>query len=150
MLQGAIMGKQMETYHYKHIHVLLLLVSVGLWYAFFSIGRNSWLLLVSLIPLFGITRYLYLVCCAPIFNKLYKGVISGQVLYIISQLCLEVYLIQKFVFTETLNDLFPLNIPIIMLLVIGVAYLIKMFSNIISQTFRTEPYEWRKMLLYKS
>lgn len=150
MLQGAIMGKQMETYHYKHIHVLLLLVSVGLWYALFSIGRNSWLLLVSFIPLFGITRYLYLVCCAPIFNKLYKGVISGQVLYIISQLCLEVYLIQKFVFTETLNDLFPLNIPIIMLSVIGVAYLIKLFSNFISQTFRTEPYEWRKMLLYKS
>lgn len=150
MLQGAIMGTQMETYRYNHIHVLLLLLSVGLWYALFFIGKNSWLLLISFIPLFGITRYLYLVCCAPIFKSLYNGILTGNVLYIISQLCLEVYLIQKFVFTDALNHMFPLNIPIIMVCVIGVAYLVKVFSNFISQTFRTEPYEWGKMLLYKS
>ena len=36
-----------------------------------------------------------------------------------------------------------------MLAVIMLAYLIKVFSNFISQTFKSEPYEWSKMLLYK-
>ena len=150
MLQGAIMGKQMDKYHYKHIHVLFLALSTGLWYGLFFFGNNSWLLLVSFFPLFGITRYLYLVCCAPFFYKLYNGYFSGNVIYIVSQLCLEVYLIQKFVFTDVINYLFPLNILIIMFCVIGVAYVIKIFSNFISQTFRSESYEWEKMLLRKS
>lgn len=150
MLQGAIMGKQMHSYSYKHYHVLMLVASVALWYTLFYIGQKSWILLFSFIPLFGITRYLYLVCCAPVFKKFYDNFYLGNVLYVISQLCLEVYLIQKFVFTDSLNNLFPLNIPIIMFCVILFAYLIKLFSNFISQTFKSEPYEWRKMLLYKN
>ena len=149
MLQGAITGKNMDDYRYKHIHILYLIVSIGLWYGLFYIGKNSWLILVSFIPLFGVTRYLYLVCCAPLFKRSYSGKYVGNGLYIISQLCLEVYLIQKFVFTNALNHLFPLNIPVIMVSVIIVAYIIKVISNFISQTFRTEPYEWSKMLLYK-
>lgn len=149
MLQGAIMGKNMSAYHYKHIYLLLLALSVGIWYGLFFVGKNNWLLLVSFVPLFGVTRYLYLVCCAPWFHHLYNKKIVGNILFIISQLCLEVYLIQKFVFTDSLNHIFPLNIPIIMLAVIMLAYLIKVFSNFISQTFKSEPYEWSKMLLYK-
>lgn len=149
MLQGAMMGKNMEDYQFKPIHILLFILSVGLWYGLFFIGKNSWLLLLSLIPLMGVTRYLYLVCCAPIFKRMYNKKVLGQLLFIISQLCLEVYLIQKFVFTDTLNNIFPLNIPIIMLFVLVIAYIIKSFSIFISQTFKTEPYEWNDMLLRK-
>lgn len=149
MLQGAIMGRNMDDYRYKHIHILFLLISIGLWYGLFFIGKNSWFLLVSFIPLFGVTRYLYFICCAPVFNRLYIRKYVGNALYIVSQLCLEVYLVQKFVFTDTLNHIFPWNIPVIMLCVIIVAYMIKIISNFISQTFKTEPYEWCKMLLYK-
>ena len=149
MLQGAMMGTNMNSYQYKPIYIFLLFLSVGLWYGLFFIGKNSWLLLLSFIPLMGVTRYLYLVCCAPIFKRMYNRVVIGQVLFIISQLCLEVYLIQKFVFTDMLNNLFPLNIPIIMVYVIVIAYVVKLFSNIISQTFRTEPYEWSNILLRK-
>lgn len=70
-------------------------------------------------------------------------------MYIVSQLCLDVYLIQKFIFTEALNWLFPLNVPIIILLVIFAAYLVKMLAEFISQTFKYESYVWRKMLLVK-
>lgn len=149
MLQGAVMGKKMNDYHYRHIHLLLLGLSVAMWYGLFFVGKNNWLLLVSFVPLFGVTRYLYLVCCAPWFHCLYNNKYVGNVLFIISQLCLEVYLIQKFVFTNSLNHLFPLNIPIIMLAVVMLAYLIKVFSNFISQSFKSEPYEWSNMLLYK-
>ena len=75
--------------------------------------------------------------------------LGGGILYVISQLCLEVYLIQKFVFTDSFNNLFPLNVPVIMLVVIIAAYFVKLLAEFISQTFRTEPYEWNKMLLWK-
>ena len=149
MLQGAMMGKRIDQYKYKHLHILFLLLSIGVWYALMYIGKDNWILLLSFIALFGITRYLYLVCSAPIFKGIYNSKLVGNILYIISQLCLEVYLVQKFVFTDSLNYLFPLNIPIIMIAVITIAYMIKTFSNFISQTFRTEPYEWKEMLLRK-
>lgn len=149
MLQGAVIGKNMNGYQYKPVHILFLLLSVGLWYGLFFIGKNSWILLFSFIPLMGVTRYLYMVCCAPIFRSMYNMKVFGSVLYIVSQLCLEVYLIQKFVFTDTLNNIFPLNIPIVMISVILIAYVIKTLSNLISQTFRTESYKWREMLLQK-
>ena len=149
MLQGAIMGKKMNTYHYKHIYIIMFVLSVVLWFAIFHLGKDNWFLLFSFIPLFGVTRYLYLVCCAPVFTKMYNNKYTGNILFVISQLCLEVYLIQKFVFTDAYNHLFPLNVPFIMLCVIILAYFIKIFSNFISQTFRSEPYEWNKMLLHK-
>lgn len=80
-------------------------------------------------------------------NIVEKGI--GQIVYIVSQLCLDVYLIQKFIFTDSLNRLFPLNVPIIMLLVIFAAYLVKMLAEFISQSFKSESYEWSKMLLVK-
>ena len=82
-------------------------------------------------------------------QKLYNNKWIGQIVYIVSQLCLDVYLIQKFIFTDSLNWLFPLNVPIIMLLVIFAAYLVKMLAEFISQSFKSESYEWRKMLLVK-
>ena len=66
----------------------------------------------------------------------------------ISKLCLEVYLIQKFVFTDSLNYLFPLNVPIIMIVVIIVAFIVKIIAEFILQTFRTEPYDWKKICLW--
>lgn len=148
MLQGAIMGRQSDKYKYKHLHLWLLLFSIGMWYVIFFVWKNSCLLLFSFIPLFGVTRYLYLVCNAPFFRSLYSNKYVGKLLFIVSQLCLEVYLIQKFIFTEAMNHLFPLNILIIMLCVIFVAYLVKILSNFISQTFRTEPYEWNELFLH--
>ena len=85
----------------------------------------------------------------PLLSKKYEGIIWGNIVFILSQLCLEVYLIQKFVFTDRLNYIFPLNIPIIMLSVIIIAYLTKSIAEFISQTFKTEPYDWSKMILKK-
>lgn len=149
MLQGAIMGKNMNNYQYKHVHILLLLLSVGLWYGLLWIGKNNYLLLLSFIPLFGITRYMYFVCCAPFFKNLYC-IDRFNLIYIVSQLCLEVYLVQKFIFTNSFNHFFPFNIPLIMLCILASSYLIKMLANFILQTFRLEPYNWKEMILYKN
>ncbi len=149
MLQGAIMGQHSNEYSFKYRYIPLFLLSVITWYALCFFAKDSWALLFSFIPLMGVTRYLYLCCNSSLFKKLYSSKIVGNIIYIISHLCLDVYLIQKFVFTDQLNQLFPLNIPIIMLCVIGIAYFVKLLANFISQTLRKEPYEWNKIFPYK-
>ena len=149
MLQGAIMGKYAGNYRFKWGHVVLLLTSIIAFYLLFYVGQHNSLILLSFIALFGITRYCYICCCSPMLQKLYNNKWIGQIVYIVSQLCLDVYLIQKFIFTDSLNWLFPLNVPIIMLLVIFAAYFVKMLAGFISQSFKSESYEWRKMLLVK-
>lgn len=149
MLQGAMMGKKSNNYRFKKIHVLLFIISVGLFYFFFYIGNHNALILLSFIALMGVTRYGYLCCCAPLLSKCYNNKYIGQLIFIVSQCCLEVYLIQKYIFTESLNGIFPLNIVVIMVAVLLVAYAVKAVAELILQTFRTEPYEWNKMLLRK-
>lgn len=149
MLQGAWMGKQQDSYKFKWIYFVLWIVCSLAWFALFYIGKGNGLFFLSLFPLLGFTRYTYLIFTATCFDKLYKHQICGNIVYVISQLCLEVYLIQKFVFTDKLNFMFPLNIPIIMIAVLLVSYFIKMISEIILQTFRTEPYDWSKVITYK-
>ena len=141
------MGKSAGKYKFCWFHVILLLASIASFYLLLYIGQHNALILLSFVALFGVTRYCYICCCAPLLQKLYKNKWLGQIVYIVSQLCLDVYLIQKFIFTEALNWLFPLNIPLIMLQVLFAAYFVKMLAEFISQTFKTEPYEWRKLLL---
>ena len=143
------MGKNANSYIFKKIHVLLFIISVGLFYCFFYIGNHNALILLSFIALMGVTRYGYLCCCAPLLSKCYNNKYIGQLIFIVSQCCLEVYLIQKYIFTESLNGIFPLNIVVIMVAVLLVAYAVKAVAELISQTFRTEPYEWNRMLLRK-
>ena len=149
MLQGAWMGKQQNNYQFKWIYVVLWVICSFAWFALFHFGNGNGLFFLSLFALLGFTRYTYLIFTAPFFEKLYNHLISGNIIYIISQLCLEVYLIQKHVFTDQLNSIFPINIPIIMMAVLIVAYMVKMLSEVIHQTFKTEPYDWNKVILYK-
>lgn len=149
MLQGAIMGKSASTYEYKWFHPILFLAFVAVFYMLYFVGNHNALILLSFVALFGVARYCYLSCCAPFLKKLYNNRWVGQIVYIISQCCLEVYLIQKFVFTKELNSIFPLNIIVIMIAVLLMAYIVKTVAEFISQTFKSEPYEWNRMLLRK-
>ena len=149
MLQGAIIGKSANNYIFKKRYILYFLLSVSMFYCMFYIGNHNALILFSFVSLFGVTRYGYLICCAPWLEKCYQSCWIGQLVYIISSCCLEVYLIQKYIFCDTLNDLFPLNIPVIMLAVLLMAYIVKMIANLISQTFKSEPFDWTKIATYR-
>lgn len=149
MLQGAIMGKSADKYSFKWWYVLLLVLFIGLFYAILYVGSDNWIMLLSFVALLGITRYAYLSCCAPLLKRIYNLRWLGNVVYIISQCCLEVYLIQKYIFTDQLNNIFPLNIFIVMSGVLLMAYLVKTFAEFISQTFKSEPYNWGEMLIHR-
>lgn len=149
MLQGAIIGKNVASYSFKQWHLGMLFLCVISWYAILYLYGSSSLQILSVIPLLGVSYYSYMVASAPFFRNLYQTKWGGNILFIMGSLCLEVYLVQRYLFTDAWNDLFPLNIPIIMLMVFIVAYGVKMFSEWISQTFKSEPYDWKAMLIYK-
>ena len=149
MLQGALMGKHHEVFIAKWWHFILLLFSTVLWFFLLHIGKNNMLIILSIVPLFCITYSLYCVCNARFLTKIYDSWVGLWIVLPVSQLCLEVYLIQKFIFTDAYNHLFPVNIPIIMIVVIIVAYLVRILAGFISQTFRTEPYDWKRMFVFK-
>lgn len=63
----------------------------------------------------------------------------------ISGLCLESYLIQYSVFTTKLNGIFPLNLPIMVIVVLIVSYVCRCLARVFSQTFGVGEYDWRKV-----
>lgn len=153
MLQGAVMGAEPARYSYDRFVIPKLLGCIAVWYAaMYACGVSALareLQVFSLLPLVGVSYYFYLLCCAPWWQKLYGHRVWGQVIFIIGGICLECYLIQGFLFTDRLNGLFPLNIPIIMIFVLAVAYAINFFSTAFAQTFRKEEYSWSDCLLRK-
>lgn len=93
----------------------------------------------------GIVYYFWRCCNAEWLRKVYGTKIGNWLIMAIGGLCLESYLIQFSLFTDKLNFLFPLNIPLMMLIILVVSYVCRCLARIISQTFRTEDYEWRKV-----
>ncbi|WP_303011261.1 acyltransferase [uncultured Bacteroides sp.] len=109
MLLGAMMGYKAKSYSFQWYYVPLIFVFAGLYYACFYLFNQTKWSLITIIPLLFFTKYVYLCCTANIFSKIYANVISGNIVFICSQLCLESYLIQKYMFTDMLNFLFPFN-----------------------------------------
>jgi len=149
MLQGAIMGKNQEKYSFCWWHIPACLTCLALWAYCSKAGLYNWLYFVSIFPFLGFTAFAYLSVTSNACKKFYDSRIGGNLIYIVGQLCLECYLIQKFCYSDVLNFMFPLNIPIFMLVALTVSYLVRVVAIIISQTFDSAPYDWKKLLIYK-
>ena len=61
-------------------------------------------------------------------------------------LCLESYLIQGALFTDKMNFIWPLNLFVIILIILFCSYVVRCMARLFAQTFRTEDYEWRKII----
>ena len=70
---------------------------------------------------------------------------SGFVIRAIGGLCLEVYLVQYSLFTDKLNFLFPLNLLIVFVEILAVAYMLRCFARIWSQTFKDGDYDRKEV-----
>lgn len=151
MLLGAIIGKAYEKVKpYKFTDLLLLFLSIILFYAIQIIGERYELIaklqILSLIPLLGVTFYFYKFCTSQFILGLYNIRPIHKVVYFISTLCLEIYLVQYSLFTDKMNSLFPMNLIIMFLIIVGAAYSVKILSKLFSQTFSVDDYSWKKML----
>ena len=94
--------------------------------------------MVSLLPLMVSIYYLFIVCSDKKLLKVFDNPVSGNIIYVISSLTLEIYLVQYALFTDAFNDFFPLNIVLVYLMIFAVAYILKCLSNLFSLVFTGE------------
>ena len=69
------------------------------------------------------------------------------VVLVIAGLSLEVYLSQGYI-TDRFNFIFPLNLPVVFLVVLFMAYLIRIIARTFTMTMqntRSHRYDWRKV-----
>lgn len=94
--------------------------------------------IVSLFPLLFAIYWIYQFCNTEAISRILEKK-PGRMIYFISSLTLEVYMVQYALFTDTLNWIFPLNIIFLYLAIILAAYILKCASHIFSQIFNKEP-----------
>ena len=158
MLMGAAasvsMRKQAEDdkQHSGWLYLGLLIVTFVFYYGYQLVGHRYLILndfqIVLLPALLGMIYSFYKLCSNDKILKIYQSKYVNWAMYGISACCLEIYLSGSWSFGVGLKliHLFPLNIIVTFLLIFVVAYLVKVFSNFLSQTFKTEKYDWKGMV----
>lgn len=101
--------------------------------------------IVSLIPLLLAIYFFFMFCSCEKMIKVFDKTVLGNVVYAISALTLEIYLVQYALFTDSMNGLFPLNIIITYLIIFCMAYVLKCLSQVFSQIFGGGDFEVRKI-----
>lgn len=151
MLLGAIIGsmpKQNLKFHFGYDITKLIFCLIGFYTvvsASLGIPNLSKWQIVSLLPLLGIAYYSYKVCNSRQLKYCYNNRHIGGGIRFISGLCLEIYIVQYSLFTDSMNGIFPFNIPIMFIIILIAAYLLRCVSRIFSQTFKDGEYNWKKV-----
>ena len=155
MLLGAICGqKRVQTNGLPKasfwLNLLGALVSVVVYYGIYvytqkSLEHEPWQLF-TIIPLAGICWFLWRMCCSDFITRCLNTRWIGAPILFVGGLCLEIMIAQGYVFTTRLNDLFPLNIPIIMVAVVLFSYFVRCVGRLVEQTFQKEDYDWRAII----
>lgn len=151
MLLGAMMGVSGKELKYRFKYDLIKLIcSVVIYYAILFAGQFnpicSDLQIISLIPLLYIVYFAYKLCNTEVMKSLYDNYVFGWCIKFIGGLCLEIYLVQYTLFTDKMNNIFPLNIIIMFVIIIVSAYLLRCAARLFSQTFKDGNYDWKGII----
>lgn len=130
------------------VMALLLLFYYGYQLLAIKIPMLNYFQLILAPVLFAIVYCFYLICNTKVIAKIYDIRNIHHLVYWISAICLEVYLCQGWLFPigRSLINYFPLNVILTFLLIFLTAYAVKVISNFLSQTFKTEDYDWHGMI----
>lgn len=150
MLIGAYIGsgkiklKQLKAKTCILLCIMLLFIYYGFLALCDSISTIN-LRLLSVIPLAGFIIFLYsLGETKPLRNIMRCKV--GKVIQAIASLCLEAYIVQFALFTDKMNNIFPANILIMMILILIIAYITRCLGRIFSQIFNKDDFDWKVII----
>lgn len=151
MLMGAKMGMQDKKNMVCSplMDFIMLLISLVAFYAIFILTMKMKSLVVfqffSVFPLISAIYFFYKLGLSCWAEKLYNTKIGYFIIRFVGGLCLEIYMIQYYLFTDKMNSLFPLNIFIMFTVIIIAAYFTRCLARIIAQTFTENGYEWKQI-----
>ena len=151
MLLGAYVGmKRKELKYNGGLDSFKLFVCLALFYSMQFVAKihrpiAPWQV-VTLLPLMGIVYYFYKCCNVSWLSAVYHTKWGNWLIMVIGGLCLESYLIQGALFTDKMNGIWPLNLVVIVIFILFCSYIVRCGARLFVQTFRTEDYEWKKIL----
>lgn len=133
------------------LNVLLLFVCIMLFYGLQIMGKNneSWAYwqILTIFPLFGINWLIYILCCHDWVKRAFASSKLAWIVKAVGGLCLEIYLVQPYLFTTSMNNLFPLNLFIMFLIILPFAWFCRSLGKWFQQTFSSEEgYNWKEIL----
>ncbi len=147
MLFGSLMA--LEDYNKKismKTDMLFAFIAFICFYAilFFSdIMRHIWQIqILSLAPLLIGVFFLYRVCCSDTVRQLFA---KCRLFGLVGGLCLEIYIVQSSLFTTEMNNLFPLNLLLMFLIIVFAALVLRCSARVFEQLFRREDFDWTKV-----
>lgn len=129
----------------------LLLFCIVLFYGIQILGKKSemWAYwqIITIFPLFGINWFFYLLCCHNWVKRVFSSPKLAWVINAIGGLCLEIYLVQPYLFTTSMNKIFPLNLLIMFFIILLFAWFCRSLGKLFQQTFSSEEgYNWKEIL----
>ncbi len=145
MLFGAYLGSIHDKITSRGwIDLALLIACIIAYYACFFGGLRldlRFLQTISILPMIGILFYAYKTFKSNFVLQAYNNQKFIKIpINLIGGLCLEIYLVQFYLFTDKMNCIFPLNIVIMFIIIFAVAYITRCLARLISQTFNDAPY----------
>lgn len=152
MLMGAIVGLKRASLPKPRaaLSAILLVISAIAYFGLLFVCKKYPSLtiyqILSLIPYWAFIYFTYRFFSSAAIVRLYDIPVVQKPVYYISALCLEIYLVQFSIITDRMNHLFPLNLLIVFAAIVAMAFAVKVLGNFISQTFRDDPYDWRRMI----
>lgn len=129
------------------------IVSFASYFVIMSIGKGKqdglyYTQLFALVPLHLFLYYIY-AWSNSWMNKVVKYKYVYDILFCIATLCLEIYVVQGMVITDKYNNVFPFNLIIVFVLIVGLAYFLRICTAFFLQTLSKEPYNWWKVVSLK-
>lgn len=151
MLLGAMTGLSAEKIRIRPVAdacVLIFCVVAYYFIIYLSMrdGRATVWQFFCYFPALGTAYYFYKVFRAEWAVRIYSHPVAQAAIRFLGGLCLEIYLMQFNVITTKLNHLFPLNIFIIFVGALLLAYLTRCLASFFLQTFSSKPYDWAKII----
>lgn len=139
MLLGAITSRIDCNFNKKNTYLLIMIGSFLLYYVcLLFYGISPYLCHFQIISLIMLLIFVCSLClCLQSFESIKKVASIWGVKYI-SALTLEIYIVQPLI-NNSLNNLFPLNIIVILIMILLSAYLLKVSTNILVNIFDDKP-----------
>lgn len=130
MILGLYCGKQHPIT--KH-PITKTITSFIIYFLIMAIGKGKenslyYTQLIAIIPLNLFTYYIF--ACKKIWNKMLSYTFFKQIIFVLSSLSLEIYIVQFSLITDKYNDYFPLSILIVTVFIVAMAYFLKLMTNI--------------------
>ncbi len=154
VLEGAILAK-MDKQETGKINVSTLalfslsLFSVVLYYVVAFVFKKypsiCIVQTITLIPLLFSIYFLLKFSETRFIARLFDKNVVGRVLYILSSLTLEIYIVQPYIVDNFGNIVFPLNLFVVFLLIVGLAYVLRIARNLFVLLFGDSPFSWSKL-----